>query len=312
MRLLKTTRGLLCVQVGRVAFGTIGALGRDAAFDNDGRFHPFSDNYQPGPPCMTPDANGNGFQNVAEYGVPTSAVLPGLQQGCQPPLPLPPRLPARVKQHNQRHRHALHPRRVICPKRDLRQIDYGLLGPDAVSITYQAADGQLKTIPTTGPDGAYLVVLPDSDTSQKARDVSNSGFDVGDGLSADGIRAVTYRDGHTCRLPPTAVPGSANVSCQPVGYVTRAGPLPSPSQVSAPVSARLVIAKSYCAKEQIIAACWATPGRDGHASDRSDRTPRSWSSASPHASRSPMDTATTTSTPATQRAARASQNGSSG
>ena len=41
LKLIRTTRGLLCVQVGRVLLGTVGALGQDGAFGNDGNFHPF-------------------------------------------------------------------------------------------------------------------------------------------------------------------------------------------------------------------------------------------------------------------------------
>ena len=221
MRTIRTTRGLLCVQVGRVAFGTIGALGRDNAFGDDGRFHAFSVNYEQGPPCMTPDAHGNGFQNVTEPGTPASALDTG-QQG---------------------------------PAADLRQIDYGLLGPDAVSITYQTPSGELITTPTTGSDGAYLVVLP----YQTHTGGQTGGFEVGDALSADGIRAVTYRNGHTCRLPAPNVHGAATVSCQPVGYVSPTGPLPTPAQVTAPVSAHLVIANSYCTMGQIIIACARGP-----------------------------------------------------
>lgn len=40
IRVTRTTRGLLCVQVGRVDHGQIGELGVDGAFGNDGRFHP--------------------------------------------------------------------------------------------------------------------------------------------------------------------------------------------------------------------------------------------------------------------------------
>jgi hypothetical protein len=41
LQLSSTTRGLGCLIVGRVGGGRIGALGRDGAFDNDGRLHPF-------------------------------------------------------------------------------------------------------------------------------------------------------------------------------------------------------------------------------------------------------------------------------
>src|SRR5271157_4564520 len=40
MRIIHTTRGLICVQIGRVYDGQLGQLGVDGAFHDDGRFHP--------------------------------------------------------------------------------------------------------------------------------------------------------------------------------------------------------------------------------------------------------------------------------
>ena len=48
LRVARTSRGLLCVEVGRVVGGRIGVLGRDGAFHDDGAFHPFAENYLPG------------------------------------------------------------------------------------------------------------------------------------------------------------------------------------------------------------------------------------------------------------------------
>ncbi|MGH2833720.1 MAG: hypothetical protein ACRDK2_13180, partial [Solirubrobacteraceae bacterium] len=45
LRTIKTTRGLMCVQVGHVVGGRIGILGNDGAFHDDGRFHPLSIDY---------------------------------------------------------------------------------------------------------------------------------------------------------------------------------------------------------------------------------------------------------------------------
>jgi len=39
IRLVRTTRGLLCVQVGRLLDGRLGVLGQDGEFHNDGLFH---------------------------------------------------------------------------------------------------------------------------------------------------------------------------------------------------------------------------------------------------------------------------------
>ena len=40
MRVVRTTRGLVCVQLGRVQEGVLGELGIDGAFHDDLRFHP--------------------------------------------------------------------------------------------------------------------------------------------------------------------------------------------------------------------------------------------------------------------------------
>ncbi|HLM85272.1 MAG TPA: hypothetical protein VK272_03690, partial [Solirubrobacteraceae bacterium] len=44
MRIVHTTRGLVCVQVGRVYRGQLGQLGADGVFHDDGRFHPLGSN----------------------------------------------------------------------------------------------------------------------------------------------------------------------------------------------------------------------------------------------------------------------------
>ena len=40
MRIVRTSDGLLCAQVGRVSHGALGQLGLDGAYGDDGRFHP--------------------------------------------------------------------------------------------------------------------------------------------------------------------------------------------------------------------------------------------------------------------------------
>lgn len=57
LRILQTTRGETCVQVGRLDYGTIGVLGQDGAFGNDHRFHPFSANYLNPGGCAVTDAH---------------------------------------------------------------------------------------------------------------------------------------------------------------------------------------------------------------------------------------------------------------
>jgi hypothetical protein len=51
---------------------------------------------------------------------------------------------------------------TACPRGDLRDVYFGLLGPDARSVSYRGSNGALVTEPTVGADGAYLIVLPDA------------------------------------------------------------------------------------------------------------------------------------------------------
>ncbi|MDQ6692465.1 MAG: hypothetical protein M3Z13_06830, partial [Candidatus Dormibacteraeota bacterium] len=257
MRLIRTTRGLLCLQIGRAAFGKVGALGRDHAFANDGRFHPFSPDYAPGPgsACVTPDAHGNGFFNVAAFGVPASGLLGsrGQASGCVPEQSPPRHLPAAAQGHTLRPRSRHHGQLPPCPLGDLREVYYGLLGPDAASVTHRTASGSLQTTPTSGQSGAYLIVLPNH------APISANGSSTSDATLFPGaIRTVNYRDGHSCRLSaPASASDPGPGSCPPVGCVPAVVRLPTPAQVASPVSARVVFAKHYCAQRssELIIAC---------------------------------------------------------
>jgi hypothetical protein len=251
MRVLRTTRAVVCVQVGRVRSGVVGAIGRDSAFADDGRFHPFSDNYEQGPPCVTPDARGNAYLNVAEYGVPASGLFAGPRgSGCRPRRSVAGLRAGIALKGNGRLRTlaSRYVGRPVCPPADLRDVFYGLLGPDAVSVTREAQNGRFVTTPT-GPDGAYLFVLRNQSSANAG------GFTYDAGLFPGAVRAVTYRDGHTCRLPAPNVPGGGGASCPAVGYVSPTSRLPSPAAVAAHVTARLAIAKSYCSKGQLTEPC---------------------------------------------------------
>jgi hypothetical protein len=202
MRAVRTTRDDVCLQIGRLADGTIGALGEDGSFGDDHRFHPFSVNYE-GPDqlgCVPLDARGHGFTADVLTGLPTSAMAAG---GC-------------VAEFNRRDQ-------LPCPRQNTRDVYFGLLGPEAASITYTSAGGQTVTDPTVGPDGAYLIVTRALLAGQQG---GGSGFAS---LFRTGpIRAVTYRDGHTCR--PTAVSG-----CAPVGLVPAGAPHLAEAALASPI-----------------------------------------------------------------------------
>ncbi len=77
--------------------------------------------------------------------------------------------------------------------------------------------------PTTGPDGAYLIVRPASPepcvlNRDGTRGCSSGGETQSPSLQSGTIVAVRYRDGHTCQLPAATPTGVRQTSCPPVGY----------------------------------------------------------------------------------------------
>jgi hypothetical protein len=228
LRTVRTTRQNVCLQVGRLAFGTIGAIGVDGAFGNDHRFHAFSDNYLNQNQCAELDGRGNAFGNFSAYGIPASAVgmaengppsvgcLRGLRR-WRPGRPLP------------------------CPAQELRNVYFGLLGPQAASVTYVSRSGREATMPTVGSDGAYLVVTGWDAHSHE--DEIGSGGSSMQLVKTGPLRAVTYRDGHVCRLR-LAWP------CANVGFVPAASHL-TPAQLTSAVTVRKVRAHSYCDSQSV-------------------------------------------------------------
>lgn len=266
LRILKTTRGLMCLQPGRVVNNRLGAIGEDGAFGDDHAFHPLSIGFLSGDGCATEDARGNAFLNEELYGLPANA-LPIAQhvspEGCY----------ARP-----------HRRSNTCPDSDRRDIYYGLLGPDATTITYATPSGQLATVPTSGGDGAYLIVLPHSRERCAPPEIfctrgENADIDVGPELGPSRvIRAVAYTNAPPCRLPSlaqAAAQRAANESkmparprtsllhveerrprCPAVGYVAiRSHPRLTPAQIASPVIAHAEPAKHYCEGERDLRPC---------------------------------------------------------
>ena len=137
MRIVRTTRGLLCMQIGRLLDGRLGVLGQDGEFDDDGRFHELPATViEPGP-CIPPTA----WTILSDAGVPAAGALQSPTASC-----LAPWLRSRL------------PGAKLCPAGDERLIGFGLLGPHAVSVSY-VAERRLHTVATAGSLGAYLIVL---------------------------------------------------------------------------------------------------------------------------------------------------------
>jgi hypothetical protein len=131
MRIIHTTRGLICVQIGRVYDGQLGQLGVDGAFHDDDRFHPLPTDALPGD-----IANVAGWMagNCSSPGDIYAGDSVGLQLSA-----------------------ATSPGPGAGVLADRREISFGLLGVHAVSITYREGS-KTHTQPVLPGSGAYLIV----------------------------------------------------------------------------------------------------------------------------------------------------------
>jgi hypothetical protein len=131
MRIIHTTRGLICVQIGRVYDDQLGQLGVDGAFHNDGRFHPL-------PTDALPDVLANAAGWMAGNCASPGDIYAGDSVGLELSAATSPRQGAGVPAHR-------------------REISFGLLGVHAVSVTYREGS-QTRTKPVLPGLGAYLIV----------------------------------------------------------------------------------------------------------------------------------------------------------
>jgi len=228
MRVLRTTRGVGCLQVGRLLDGRLVALGEDGAFANDGRAHalPLSTNVER-LNCSLVDGHGRVFDSVTIKSQAASAA-PGVH--CEPPGTYAP---------------SHHAKFSTCPLADERNLYYGMLGPDATSLTY-ALGGRRHTVATVGADGAYLIVT----TGSTHRYSGAAGSRERAGLYASGevpvyspITAIHYRSGATCHLVTAERWAYGARACapslpEPYGWVPVG--VPTHAQLATPIHATLI------------------------------------------------------------------------
>jgi hypothetical protein len=226
MRVFSTKRGVGCIQVGRLLGDRLGVLGQDGAFGNDHRFHevPAGSEIRFFA-CSALDGNGRIFNNVVVGDQPASG-----WSGYGSCVPATANRAERTGQPG-------HPV-SICPQSEERNLSYGLLGPDAASVTYTVG-AQERTISTVGPEGAYLIVT--SAPSHQLFDFAAGG--TSDVVPVDGpITAIHYRDGSTCHLTARSWIGGSSACAPalrvPLGY--RAVPTPTAAQLATPIHARVV------------------------------------------------------------------------
>ncbi|WP_028060306.1 hypothetical protein [Candidatus Solirubrobacter pratensis] len=203
MQLVTTSRGLGCLQAGRLVNGRIGVLGRDGAFHNDGRFHPFpADGIGHPGTCASLDGARRLIANITLGGIAASA-SPNAE--CMPP-----QFTSGV------------PKSKLCDPDSVRILYYGTLGPQAQSIVVGS-----RVIPTTGDDGAYLIVDR----------IGNSGIG-GVGVTpypTNGpITEIRFKDGSSCKLGPSGPTGPAHTCANP-GYTAPAAPPVDSADVRTPI-----------------------------------------------------------------------------
>jgi hypothetical protein len=216
MRLVITTRGLGCLEVAREQDGRLGVVGQDNSFSDDGLFHPLPAALgATSPACAPLDREGQLMLNVDVGHVAASGLTASgldVSGGCLPP-----------DTHE--------PGGVFCPRRDERNLYYGLLGPQATSLTY-TVDGTSHTLTPHGPDGAYLVVV------RSPPDVPGS---INNAISASlrpsqPITTVTYRSGLRCNFatPTARLPRACEY---PPGYAAAPTPQYTDAELATPVHA---------------------------------------------------------------------------
>jgi len=234
MRLVHTTRGEICVQIGRLDDGQLGQLGIDGAFHDDGRFHPLA-------PDILPETSDSG------------------DVGCYPAAPI----RIGIWPSGDRNAAPNGPEETSFKPtaKDLRSISWGLLGPHAVSITYRTAAG-IQTRPVSPGTGAYLIVnavshLPRSIGGGAEFVGSISGHTV-EAVSPKGIDgsviATTFRFGSfTC-----SIGHGAPVATQcPTYHSTPENRLAPTRSLNEPVQVKLIAQPHHsCSAAYLVDPCY--------------------------------------------------------
>jgi hypothetical protein len=235
MRVYSEKAGEGCVQVGRLLDGKLGALGQDNAFHDDGQFHEFAVGaFGAKGACSLLDGAHRLFLNATVGDLPASAWEGYVWGTC---------VPSTAGRYERFAEDGKRKPYAVCPQADERNLYYGLLGPDAKSVTY-VLDGHTHTQPTAGPEGAYLIVT-------KASPTQLFNFSAGgtqDVVPVDGpITELHYRDGATCHLTSRSWIGGKDACTPelrvPVGWTPFKTPAPTAAQVATPLHVRLLRAR---------------------------------------------------------------------
>jgi hypothetical protein len=189
MRVVRTTRGEICMQVGRVQNGQLGELGIDGAFHDDGRFHPL-----PADALPADEFRGHFFSQLVSN-ANTSCQLAG-EASANSHVGVEPSAANNANPTDSR-------------QRDLRNIYYGILGPEAVAVSFRAGK-LIQPAAVVQGIGAYLIVRRTA-TGQKAGTGDGSLGTEGDLAPSPPLTAITYRlHGKLCQRGPSLPPGETS------------------------------------------------------------------------------------------------------
>jgi hypothetical protein len=196
MRIVHTTRGETCLQIGRVQNGQLGVLGIDGAFANDGRFHLIPVNALPRDVYHDTvfDQIGSATVSCALEGKAVAGEHIGVDRSADAHL-------------NVNH----------SPPAELRDLLYGLLGAHAVSVTYHFERAS-HTVLVAQTTGAYLIVH-----GFAPKEHAGSGDEAlgtfGDLAPGPPLSRISYRiGGRVCNRGPSLPPGAVSHLANPCPF----------------------------------------------------------------------------------------------
>lgn len=218
MKVLRTTRGLGCLQVGRLVDGQIGVLGIDGVANDDGRFHALPTNVLSPFSCEPVDAHGLTLISVSE---PTAyAYGTDVEQACAGVDTVSPGTPR-------------------CPAADLRALYYGLLGPQASGLTYTVS-GKTHTIHPVGRLGAYLIVVPTPNVHTAFGMAAVPATPYG-----PPFQRVTFKNGLVCDITTSAGGAGVIPRCPAPGFTPIQTSRVTSAEVAAPITAAVQRVNGY-------------------------------------------------------------------
>jgi hypothetical protein len=182
MRIVRTTRGEVCEQIGRVQDGQLGELGIDGVFHDDGRFHPIATD-------VLPETSRVGTRSHEDDATETVScqlagqVTVGEHVGVD-------RSAGAANGHERAQR-----------RDDLRDLSFGVLGADAVSVSYREG-ASVRAESVLAPLGAYLIVRRTARHQHAGVGYESLGTE-GDLPPSAPLIAITYRlEGKLCQRGP--------------------------------------------------------------------------------------------------------------